>query len=55
VNEVAVGQAILTRGGADALNPELAILALFYATIAESVTVRAISGFLCGLIELALC
>src|ERR1700687_4805294 len=55
VNELAVGQTILARGGADALNPEFAIFAFFNATIAKGVAVRAISGFLRGLVELALC
>jgi hypothetical protein len=55
VNELAVGQAILACGGTDALNPEFAIFAFFYATIAEGVAVGAIGGFLRGLVELAFC
>src|SRR5260370_39246702 len=36
------------------MNPEVAILALFDAAVALGVTVGAIGGFLCGLVELAL-
>src|SRR5437016_2969092 len=54
VNQLAVGQAVLAGGGADALDPELAILALFDAAVALSITVGAIRSFLCGLVKLAL-
>src|SRR5260370_6416766 len=54
MNQLAVGQAVLARGGADALNPQAAILALFYAAIAERIAVRAIGCLLRGLVQLAL-
>src|SRR6267378_2299343 len=54
VNELTVGQAIQACGGADALNPQLAIFAFFYATIAEGIAIGAIGSFLRGLVELAL-
>src|SRR5229473_8415423 len=55
VNQLAVGQAVQARGGADALNPQAAVLALLDATVALGVTIGAIGGFLCGLVELAFC
>jgi hypothetical protein len=54
MNELAVGQAVLARGGADTLNPEAAVLALFDASVALGITIGAIRRFLRGLIELAL-
>jgi len=55
VDQLAVGQAVVACGGADALNPELAILALFDAAVALGIAIGAIGGFLRGLVELALC
>src|SRR5208283_72740 len=54
VNQLTVGDAILASGGADTLNPQAAILALFHAAIAFCVAIRTIGGFLCRLVELAL-
>src|SRR5712664_4248120 len=53
VNQLAIGQAVQAGGGADALNPQAAVLALLDAAVALGVTVGAIRGFLCGLVELA--
>src|SRR5580704_1767459 len=55
VDQLAVGQAVVACGGADALDPELAILALLDAAVALGVAIGAIGGFLGGLVELALC
>jgi hypothetical protein len=52
MNELPVGQTILASGSADTLNPQTAVLALFHAAIAFCVAIRAIGGFLCGLVEL---
>src|SRR5690348_8432065 len=54
VDQLAVGEAVVAGRSADALNPELAVLALFDAAIALGVPVGAIGGFLRGLVELAL-
>jgi len=54
VNQLAVGQAVVAGGGADALDPQFAIFALFDAAVALGVAVGAIGGFLRGLVELAL-
>src|SRR2546422_2365190 len=54
MNQLAVGQAVVSCGCADALNPQLAILAFFDAPVALGVTIGAIGGFLGGLVELAL-
>ena len=54
MNQLAVGQAIQPRGGADALDPQAAILALLGAAVAESIAIRAIGRFLSRLIQLAL-
>lgn len=54
MNQLAIGNAILPSGGADALNPQTAILPLLYAAIAKRITIRAIGRFLRGLVELAL-
>jgi len=51
---LAVSDAVQAGGGADALNPQAAILALLDAAIAKCITIGAIRGFLRGLIELAL-
>jgi len=53
VNQLAVSEAVQAGSRADALNPEAAILALLDAAIAEGVTIRAIRGFLRGLVQLA--
>jgi len=55
VNELAVSQTVQAGGGADALDPKLAIFALFYAAIAKGIAIGAIGGFLRGLVELAFC
>src|ERR1700741_303097 len=52
MNELPVGQTILASGSADTLNPQAPVLALFHAAIAFCVAIRAIGGFLCGLVEL---
>src|SRR5882757_10930774 len=54
MDQLAVGDAVLASGRADALNPQAAVLALFHAAIAFCVAIRAIGCFLCGLVELAL-
>src|SRR5713226_9548383 len=54
MNQLAVGQAVVPCGCADALNPEFAILAFFDAAVAFGVAIGAIGGFLRGLVELAL-
>src|SRR5579859_362444 len=54
MNQLAVGKAVLARGGSDALNPQLAVFSLFYASVAKGITIGAIGRFLSGLIELAL-
>ena len=53
VNQLAIRQAILPRGRADALNPQAPILALPDAAVALGVTVGAIGRFLRGMLELA--
>jgi hypothetical protein len=55
VDQLSVGQAVVACGRADALDPELAVFALFYAAVALGVTIGAIRGFLRGLVELAFC
>src|ERR1700730_8930886 len=54
MHQFAVGKAAQARGGADALDPQTAILALAVAAVAIRVTVGAIGGLLHGLVELAL-
>jgi hypothetical protein len=54
VDQLAIGQTVQASGGADTLNPQAAVLALLDTAIAERVTIRAIGGFLSGLVELAL-
>src|SRR6267378_3472343 len=54
VNQLAVGQAVQAGGCADTLNPQAAVLAFLDAAVALGVTIGAIGGFLCGLVELAL-
>src|SRR5260370_19676290 len=54
VNQLSVRQAVVAGGGADALHPQAAVLALLDAAVALGVTVGAIGGFLRGLVELAL-
>jgi hypothetical protein len=54
VNQLPVGDAVQSRGGSDALDPQTPILPFFYAAIAECVAVGAIRGFLRGLVQLAL-
>jgi hypothetical protein len=54
MNQLPVGQAIQPRGGTDTLNPQFAVFAFLYAAIAERITIRAVSGLLGGLVQLAL-
>src|SRR3981081_2939803 len=54
MDQLPISEAVVARSRTDTLNPQLAILALFNPAIAKRVTVGAISGFLRGLIELAL-
>src|ERR1700676_1509691 len=54
MNQLAVSQAIQARGSTNALNPQFAVFALFNATIAECISIRAISGLLRGLVQFAL-
>src|SRR5260370_13501747 len=54
VNQLAVGQAVQPRSGADALNPQAAIMALLGTAVAEGIAIGAIGRFLSGLIQLAL-
>src|ERR1700723_1893179 len=46
VNQLAVGDAVVTRCCADALNPQRAVVALARAPVAIAVTQRAIHRFL---------
>src|SRR5258708_1764755 len=55
VHKLAVGQPRVARGGADSLNPELAVLPLFVAAVAIGITLGAIDGLLRRLVQLALC
>jgi hypothetical protein len=54
MNKLTIGDAVQTRGSADALDPQSSILPLFYAAIAKRIAVGAIGSFLCGLVQLAL-
>src|SRR5258708_35734845 len=54
MDELAIGDPVLASSGADTLNPQAAVLAFLYATIALCVAIRAIGRFLRGLIQLAL-
>src|SRR5882757_9507097 len=54
MDQVAIGDAVLAGSGADALNPQPAILTLLHAAVAKCVAIRAIGCFLRGLVELAL-
>jgi len=54
MNELPIAQAVLPRGGADALNPQPAVLPFLHAPVALRITVRAIRRFLRGLVQLAL-
>src|SRR5690349_780173 len=45
VNQLAVGQAVQPGCGADALNPQSAILTLLVAAVAESIAIRTIGRF----------
>src|SRR5260370_39380333 len=54
VDQLAIRQRVVSRGGAHALNPQAAILALLDAAVAFGVAIGAIGGFLRGLVELAL-
>src|SRR6267142_2545918 len=54
VDQLAVGQAVVPSGCSEALNPKLAILALFDAAVALGVAIGAIGRFLRGLVKLAL-
>src|SRR5260370_40921527 len=51
VNQLAVGQAVLAGGGADALNPQAALLELLDAAGGLGVAIGAIGGFLPGMVE----
>src|SRR5262245_29787291 len=55
VDELAVADAVQTRGGPDTLDPQAAVLALLGAAVAERIAICAICRFLRGLVELALC
>jgi hypothetical protein len=55
VDQLAVGQAVVSRGGSDTLNPEFAIFAFLDAAVALGIAIGAIGGFLRRLVELALC
>src|SRR5215813_8344095 len=54
VNELAVADAVQARGGADALDPQPAVLALLGAAVAERIAIGAICRFLRRLVQLAL-
>jgi hypothetical protein len=54
MNQLPVGDAVQSRGGPDALDPQSAILPFFYAPIAECIAICAIGSFLRGLVQLAL-
>src|SRR5882724_3520063 len=54
MDQLAVGQAVVPCGGANTLNPKLAILAFFDAAVALGIAIGAIGRFLRGLVELAL-
>src|SRR5215469_14207066 len=55
VDQLAVGDAVQTGSGTDALNPQTAVLPLPDTAVALRITLRAISRFLGGLVKLALC
>ena len=55
MDQLALGDAVLASSSADALNPQAAVLTLFYTAIALCVAIGAIGRFLRGLIQLALC
>src|SRR5580658_2233347 len=54
VNQLAVGGAVIARGGADALNPERAVIAFAHAAVAIGVAQRAVHRFFRRAVELAL-
>src|ERR1700719_960143 len=54
MNQLRVSDAVQSRCGPDALNPQPAILPFFYAAIAEGIAVGTIGSFLRGLVQLAL-
>src|SRR5215471_15364467 len=54
VNELAVADAVQARGGADALDPQPAVLALLGAAVAERIAIGTICRFLRRLVQLAL-
>src|ERR1700722_17326914 len=55
VHKLAVRNAVVACGGADALNPQSAEIAFARAAIAERISQRTIDRFLGGAVELALC
>src|SRR5215469_18192599 len=55
VDQLAVGDAVQTGSGTDALNPQTAVLPLADTAVALGITLRAICRFLGGLVKLALC
>jgi hypothetical protein len=54
MDQLAVSDTVLPSGGADALNPQAAVLTLFDTAIAERIAIGAIGSFLRGLVQLAL-
>src|SRR6202044_8728 len=54
VNQLAVGGAVIARGGADALNPQRAVIAFAHAAVAVGIAQRAVHRFFRRAVELAL-
>src|SRR5271155_3447610 len=54
VNQLAVGGAVIARGGADALNPQRAVIAFAHAAVAIGVAQRAVHRFFRRAVQLAL-
>src|SRR5262249_19019766 len=54
VDQLSVSQAVLACGGADALNPQPAVLPLLHTAVALRITIRSIRRLLRRLVQLAL-
>jgi hypothetical protein len=54
MDQLAVSDAVQSRRGSDALDPQAPILSFFYTPIAKCIAVGAIRSFLRGLVQLAL-
>src|SRR6202789_2726450 len=54
VNQLAVGGAVVARGGADTLNPQRAVIAFAHAAVAIGIAQRAVHRFFRRAVKLAL-